>query len=193
MPSKGRLLVAAPGLADPNFHRAVVYILDHGETGTVGVVLNHPTDTSVDDVVPLWGLLSAAPAVVFGGGPVSITGAICLARLAEAEIAVGGAADMSAESSGFQLVTNCVGTADLKLAPEDLPVRLASARVFAGYAGWGPAQLEAELDADAWFVVDADDGDVFCTAPEELWATVLRRQGGWFAVLARHPVDPSMN
>jgi putative transcriptional regulator len=193
VPAKGRLLVAAPALADPNFHRTVVYILDHDDTGTVGVVLNHPTETSVDDVVPHWGLLSAAPAVIFGGGPVSINGAICLARLAEAEIAVGGVADISAESSGFQLVTSRVGTADLKLAPEDLPVRLASARIFAGYAGWGPAQLEAELDADAWFVLDADDADVFSTAPEDLWATVLRRQGGWLAVLARHPVDPSMN
>lgn len=171
----------------------MVYILDHDETGTVGVVLNRPTDTSVDDVVPHWGLLSADPPVIFGGGPVAITGAICLARLAEAEISVGGVADMSAESSGFQLVTSGVGTADLKLTPEDLPVRLASARIFAGYAGWGPAQLEAELDADAWFVLDADDGDVFCTVPEDLWVAVLRRQGGWFAVLARHPVDPSTN
>jgi Uncharacterized ACR, COG1678 len=106
VPAKGRLLVAAPALADPNFHRTVVYILDHDDTGTVGVVLNHPTETSVDDVVPHWGLLSAAPAVIFGGGPVSINGAICLARLAEAEIAVGGVADISAESSGFQLVTS---------------------------------------------------------------------------------------
>jgi putative transcriptional regulator len=147
----------------------------------------------VDDVVPYWGLISAAPAVVFGGGPVSITGAICLARLAESEIAVGGADEMSAESSGFQLVTGGVGTADLKLAPEDLPVRLAAARIFAGYAGWGPSQLAAELDAGAWFVLDADDSDVFSTAPEDLWSTVLRRQGGWFVVLARHPLDPSVN
>ena len=106
---------------------------------------------------------------------------------------MGGIEDLSPESSGFQRVVGPLGTVDLKVAPEDLPVRLAEVRVFVGYAGWDAGQLQSEMDDNAWVVVDALVGDLFNAAPDQLWSQVLRRQGGWLKVLSRHPLDPAVN
>jgi len=70
---------------------------------------------------------------------------------------------------------------------------LRRARVFAGYAGWGPGQLEGELDEGSWIVEPALPTDVFTDDPEALWGAVLRRKGPRFALLASMPFDPSMN
>jgi putative transcriptional regulator len=67
------------------------------------------------------------------------------------------------------------------------------ARVFAGYAGWGPGQLEAEMEEESWFVEEALPGDVFTPAPEALWESVLRRKGPSFHLLSTMPVDPTSN
>jgi putative transcriptional regulator len=66
-------------------------------------------------------------------------------------------------------------------------------RVFAGYAGWESDQLEAEIDEGAWFVVDAEAGDLSAEDPERLWQQVLRRQPGPLAIVATFPEDPSLN
>jgi putative transcriptional regulator len=66
-------------------------------------------------------------------------------------------------------------------------------RVFAGYAGWGAGQLDAELAADGWIVESAQPDDVFPSPEEDLWADVLRRKGGPYALLATMPLDPSSN
>jgi putative transcriptional regulator len=177
-----------------------VYLLDHDEAGSIGVVLNRPTGTPVEEIVPRWGLAVSSPGMIFGGGPVSINGAICIARASSAPAPAPPAdadsddpADAGERRPRFQPVVGPIGTVDLHLPPEDLPVSLAEARVFAGYAGWGPGQLESEIEEGSWFVVDAEEGDVFDADPEGLWPRVLRRQGGWLAVIARHPLDPSVN
>jgi putative transcriptional regulator len=66
-------------------------------------------------------------------------------------------------------------------------------RVFAGYAGWSEGQLDGELDAGGWFVVDAAPDDVFTSEPDRLWGSVLRRQGGRLAMFASAPPHPSLN
>ncbi len=71
-----------------------------------------------------------------------------------------------------------VGTVDLSVSPDDQPVALSGARLFSGYSGWAPDQLEAELAEGAWFVLDAVAVDVFCVDAERLWHDVMRRQGG---------------
>jgi putative transcriptional regulator len=139
--------------------------------------------------------------MVFGGGPVSVNGAICIARAAAGpapatsrRLRDAEAADDRAEAPPrFQTVEGSIGTVDLHHAPEELPVRLAEARVFAGYAGWGSGQLGDEVAAGAWYVLDAVASDIFDGEPDGLWARVLRRQGGWLAVLSRHPLDASVN
>jgi putative transcriptional regulator len=182
-PRVGRLLVASPRLADPNFARTVVMILArHPAEGTLGVVLNRPSTTAVDELLPSWGPLAAEPAMVFVGGPVGAQGAIGLAR---------GGSDTPAE--GWAPVAGRLGTVDLARHPVDLPTPVEAVRVFSGHAGWGQGQLEAEIDEGAWVVLDAGPDDVACATPDRLWRAVLRRQGGKLAWLANVPLDPRTN
>jgi putative transcriptional regulator len=178
----GRLLVATPVLGDPNFARAVVLVLDHDQDGTLGVVINRPTPVPVADVLPPWSDYTVAPGVVFQGGPVALDSALALARVPG-----------DGEPLGWRRVAGAIGLVDLDAPPEVLAADLAALRIFAGYAGWGPGQLQAELDEGAWFVVPAEAGDAFTGEPERLWRAVLRRQGGDLAFVATFPDDPSMN
>lgn len=182
----GRLLVAAPALADPNFDRAVVLILDHDEEGTLGVVLNRPTQLGVGDVLEAWARYAGVPPVVFKGGPVSLDSALALA-------VVPGEPGDGREPLGWRRVKGAIGLVDLQTPPELLAADLGSLRVFAGHAGWGPGQLDDELSGGAWYVVESEPGDVSSPAPETLWRSVLRRQRGELAMVATYPDDPSLN
>ena len=182
-----RLLVAAPELVDPNFARTVVFVVEHGPDGALGVVLNRPTDTDVGAVLPEWQPLACAPSRVFVGGPVSTGDAV----IGLARAAVG--ADLEPSTEGWQRLLGRVGTVDLGADPLAASPPLDAARVFAGYAGWGPGQLDAELLHGGWHVLDATPDDLLTDAPELLWRDVLRRQGGDLAMAANHPADPSAN
>ncbi|MER6676838.1 YqgE/AlgH family protein [Streptomyces sp. NPDC000983] len=182
----GRLLVATPALADPNFDRAVVLLLDHDEEGSLGVVLNRPTPVGVADILQGWGDLAGEPGVVFQGGPVSLDSALGVA------VIPGGAAGERAPL-GWRRVHGAIGLVDLEAPPELLASALGSLRIFAGYAGWGPGQLEDELVEGAWYVVESEPGDVSSPAPERLWREVLRRQRSELAMVATYPDDPSLN
>ncbi len=184
---KGKLLVAMPGLEDPNFFRTVVLLLDHTEEGAVGVVLNRPRGASVSDPLPEWAQLAAEPAVVFVGGPVQPEAAIGLGRRTDSGVSASGAPD------GFAQLFGELGTVDLERSPSDVAPTVDRVRVFAGYSGWGPGQLEDELAADGWFVVDADAADVWSSSPEEMWRNVLRRQRGQMRVFADFPLEPGTN
>jgi putative transcriptional regulator len=179
----GKLLVATPALRDPNFERTVVLLVAHEEGGALGVVLNRATEVSVSDVLGPWGMLANEPAVVFEGGPVQPEAAICLAR----------ARAGSGELTGFNRVAGVVGTVDLSADPDVLRAGIVGVRVFAGYAGWEPGQLETEIEGGSWFVFDALPGDAFAARPDDLWSMVLRRQGGLMAAVAHFPADPSLN
>jgi putative transcriptional regulator len=195
-PLAGRLLVATPVIGDPNFHRSVVLLLEHDDGGTLGVVINRPTDAALVDSLPGWADLAAAPGVVFVGGPVEQAGAIGLGRLAPAASARASAGlDGDRPWSPILAAGGPVGplaTIDLTAEPGDVH-GIEVLRVFLGYAGWAPGQLAVELAQDAWLVADAQAGDLWSADPEGLWARVLRRQGGTTAWLALHPVDPSSN
>jgi putative transcriptional regulator len=181
----GRLLVASPQLGDPNFERSVVLLLDHGPDGSLGVVLNRPTGLPVDEILDAWRdqAQAAPPGVVFRGGPVSPDAVIGLART---EID-------DADGSRWRVVLDGVGTVDLAVAPDEQPVAVAGIRMFAGYAGWSPDQLEEELAEGAWIVLDALVADVFTAQADALWHDVLQRQGGTLALLAAYPPHPSVN
>jgi putative transcriptional regulator len=132
--------------------------------------------------------------VLFVGGPVHPNAAICVGRM-QAASGPGDAvdADGDPEPDGYSPLIGDLGTVDLNRGPDDIPVRFSGLRVFTGYSGWGPGQLEEEIEAGAWFVVEGRQQDVLSPEPDHLWERVLRRQGGWLAVLARHPVDASLN
>jgi putative transcriptional regulator len=180
---QGKLLVAGTSLNDPNFARTVVLLLAHGDQGALGLVLNRPTVTSVSSPLPEWEELASEPAVVFVGGPVT-EGTICLARVKS---------DTSAPTSGFIPLQGTLGTVNLESDPALVAPSLEQLRIFAGYAGWGPGQLEAEMEAGAWWALDARDEDTFCDEPGDLWKKVLRREGGLLALASSYPSDPSLN
>ena len=181
-PLKGKLLVAAPPLADDNFDRTVVLMLEHSDEGALGIVLNRPTNHAVADALPEWSDRCPEPAVLFTGGPVEDTAVIALA--------VGAAGE---PTDGFAPLLGLIGTVDLEQDAALVLPQLSSLRVFVGYAGWVGGQIEDELEAGAWIVADRADRDPFTDHPESLWRTVLGRQHGPLAWLAHFPDDPSAN
>ncbi|MFJ6700780.1 YqgE/AlgH family protein [Streptomyces sp. NPDC091272] len=196
----GRLLVATPALADPNFDRAVVLLIDHDDQGSLGVVLNRPTAVDVGQILAPWARLAGAPGVVFRGGPVSQDSALGVAVVpgANPAPAVSPAARSRQRAGrgcpvGWRRVHGVIGLVDLDTPPELLAAALGSLRIFAGYAGWGPGQLEEELSDGAWYVVESEPGDVSSPDPEGLWRAVLRRQRSGLAMIATYPDDPSLN
>ncbi|MFE5873485.1 YqgE/AlgH family protein [Streptomyces roseifaciens] len=190
----GRLLVATPALADPNFDRAVVLLLDHDEEGSLGVVLNRPTPVGVADILESWAALAGEPGVVFQGGPVSLDSALGVAVVpGEGGDKAGASAVVGDGPLGWRRVHGAIGLVDLEAPPELLAAALGSLRIFAGYAGWGPGQLEDELVEGAWYVVESEPGDVSSPDPSQLWRAVLRRQRNELAMVATYPDDPSLN
>jgi putative transcriptional regulator len=179
----GALLVATPALLDPNFAGAVVLLLDVDDGGALGVVLNRPSPVLVSDVLEGWGEVVAEPEVLFHGGPVSTEGALAVGRLRMGD-------DVPV---GFREVAGSLGLVDLDTPVELLDGSLAGVRIFAGYAGWAAAQLEAEIEEGSWYVVPSLPDDVFRTDADDLWRDVMRRQPGELAWHSTRPVDPELN
>jgi len=177
---RGQLLIAGATLPDPNFARTVVLICQHSDEGALGLVLNRVGDLLVDDAAPELAELSGDHETIDEGGPVQPDALLVLAEFEDPSFAA------------VPVIGN-VGLMGDGNTVEDLIGLTRRARVFAGYAGWGPGQLDAELESDDWFVAPAGIDDIFHTDAGELWRRVLARKGGHFAVVARMPVDPSVN
>lgn len=182
----GRLLVATPRLADPNFERAVVLLLDHDENGSLGVVLNRPSPVPVADVLEGWPDLVTDPDVLFHGGPVSTDSALAVASIPPDQ-------DPSGDPVGFRRLFADTGIVDLDTPTELLSGAIVQLRIFAGYAGWGVDQLVAEIEEGSWYVLPLEHDDLFAADPGGLWARVLRRQPGELAWVSTRPADPTMN
>jgi len=175
----GRLLLSNATLFDPNFRRTVVLIGHHDEEGAVGVVLNRPLGVPVDAAVPPLSDLVAAGEELFEGGPVQRDAAVVIAEFTDPERA------------------SLVAFGAIGFLPDEMDTNdrdaIVRARIFAGYSGWGPGQLEDELAEDAWLVTEATEADVFTPEPERLWERVVRRLGPGYALLQTMPIDPSAN
>jgi putative AlgH/UPF0301 family transcriptional regulator len=181
----GALLVAMPALTDPTFAGTVVYVLDHSDSGTLGVVLGRPSQVEIRDVLPGWCDLAVDPGVFHVGGPCETDTALCLA------VAPGAA---PAAESPLRRVAGDVYLVDLDSDPADLLEELTGLRVFAGYAGWSPGQLAAEIAEGAWACVAGGPDDVLgMPAGPDLWRAVMGRQSGRLAVLSTAPADPVAN
>lgn len=180
---KGRLLVAAPNLIDPHFHRSVVLMLEHSDGGALGVVLNRPTSLVVRDALPA-DVLEAfvGDETVFAGGPVDPGSVIVLGDYMADHVPATGEID--------------VGSIRVVEPDSDFTVladRVRGLRVFGGYAGWAAGQLEQEISDEAWIDCPCEPSDIFTTSPDRLWRDVLDRQGGRMRLVARMPDDPSLN
>jgi putative transcriptional regulator len=181
----GTLLVAAPGLLDPNFRRTVVYVIEHQGEGTLGVVLNRPSEVPVREVLPAWAPHTSRPSAVFVGGPVDAKTALCLAAFRPGHD--------PATMGGVVAVRGPVALVDLDSDPDQLAPLVRGLRVFAGYAGWSGGQLAGEIGRGDWIVVPALPDDVLASGGTDLWGRVLRRQGMPLALLSTFPVDVGAN
>ena len=180
----GKLLVATPQTGGDIFRRSVVLVLQHDEEGAQGVVLNRPLQAPVSAVLPPWQDYVTDPPIVFQGGPVALDSALGL-------VTVPG--DNEEEPMGVRLLFGGLGLVDLDIPPLVVMPEVAGLRIFAGYAGWSSGQLEQEIRAGGWYVVESEARDAFTPDPETLWASVLRRQRGNLALVASFPDDPTMN
>ena len=179
----GRLLVATPMIEDGVFHRSVVLMLHHDSEGAQGVVLNRPMEARVDAVLPMWQEHVTRPGVLFEGGPVGLDSALGI-------VTVPGDIE---EPMGVKRLFGGLGLVDLDTPPVLVMPEVAGLRIFAGYAGWSPGQLEQEVRLGSWYVVDAEARDAFSDNPGELWVRVLRRQRNHLAYVSTFPSDPEMN
>ncbi len=167
-PVAGSLLIAAPDMPDPNFRRAIVYVIEHDHSGSLGVVITRPSETEVGAILPAWGDLCAAPGVFYIGGPVKPDTGIALTVLS-------GGVDGSGDP-GLQQIEGRVHVVDLDSDPALLRDRSDGMRVFVGYTGWAPGQLQGELDRGDWYVAPSLPSDLLAPARVDVWGEVLRRQ-----------------
>lgn len=175
---EGRLLISKPAFHDDSFSGTVTFLVEHDQGGAIGLILNRPSELHMADAFSDWGTMAPTGEPIFSGGPVETGSMVVLADgdFDDGDLALG-----------------------LRSIDMDQQVPLARAegiqriRVFSGYAGWAPDQLEGELAVGAWWLVEATKGDVFCDHPDKLWADVLARNGGEMAWFAHYPRDPSRN
>lgn len=176
----GQLLLAAPTLSDPNFARTVVLVGTHSEEGAMGVVLNRPSAVTIAEAVPALEEAMGPDEPVFVGGPVAPTSIVMLAEFVD-------------PADAGMLILGRIGLPGAEADVEALAEVTLRRRAFAGYAGWGEGQLDAELDNGDWITHQALPDDVFAAEPQSLWSAILARKGGSYALVARMPVDPSVN
>jgi putative transcriptional regulator len=169
---RGKLLIAAPSLFD-FFRRTVILMVEHNEEGAFGLVLNRASETTVAEAVPVLSELAGADQPVRIGGPVGPDSVVVLGEFEDPE-------------DSPKIIVGDIGVVD----PED-GAELRRARVYAGHSGWGPGQLESELEGDAWLVEPASPEDPFRS--DDIWSGALQRRGGEYALLATMPEDPSLN
>ena len=182
-PVPGDLLVASVALADGVFNQTVVLVLDNDSDGSLGVILNEIAQTPLDSVLPDWATAVSEPRLLFHGGPVSPNGAICLAS----------PANRSEDPPGWRRLFDGVGLLHLDTPLEIVAGAYRDLRIFAGYAGWGAGQLDAEIAEGMWHVVPAQYADVFARHPLQMWRQVLRRQSNQLVFFATWVEDPELN
>jgi putative transcriptional regulator len=171
--TRGQLLIAGPGLVDPNFWRTVVLIVEHTAEGALGLVLNRPSETTITEAVP------QLEPLLDGNDPV-YSSVIVLARFEDPDEAA-------------LLAFADVGVLGTETVVEDPTAGVREGRAFVGHAGWGPGQLNGEIERGDWILEPARLEDAFNPEPERLWPEVLTRKGGSYALIARMPADPSVN
>jgi putative transcriptional regulator len=177
--ARGQLLIAGPGLLDPNFWRTVVLIVEHSDEGALGLVLNRPSETTVGEAVTELEQLLDVDDPLYVGGPVQPSALIVLAEFNQPdEAALLAFDDIGVLAGGAQ---------------EHPDVSVRRGRAFVGHAGWGPGQLDDEVERGDWILEPAQREDAFSGVPQDLWSTVLTRKGGSYALVARMPPDPSVN
>lgn len=171
----GHFLVATPLIDLPPFARSVVLMLEHDDTGAIGIILNQDSGLLVADLLPEVAAFVTEPAHIFVGGPVSTDAALALAEA----------------PSGSFLRPSPLATIGL-VDPTDPPSDIGAMRIFAGYSGWDPDQLETEIEDHAWWPTLADTSTLFADT-SDLWRQTVKRAPGRIPLFGTFPDDPSTN
>ncbi len=177
---RGQLLIAGPALQDPNFWRTVVLVVEHTDEGALGLVLNRPSETTIGEAVPELEVLVDPGEQLFIGGPVQPSSVIVLAEFEDPRDAA-------------LIAFDAIGILGTSSSPPEPAADVRTGRAFVGHSGWGPGQLDTELERGDWILDTARRQDAFSATPRELWSEVLTRKGGSYALVARMPPDPSVN
>ncbi len=176
----GKLLIAEPFLIDPNFARSVILLCEHGAEGSVGFVLNRSTELTLGDLLPE---LYTPLHKIYQGGPVQLDTLHMLHR-------------MPANFGGNEILPGIFwggsyeALQDAMTGNECRPVDL---RLFVGYAGWSPGQLEKELHSGSWIVTELSQDILFETDSDNIWKAAIRSLGDQYAYLANLPLNPQLN
>jgi len=181
----GTALLASTDLIEPTFARSVVYVIEHNDAGSLGVVINRMSQTAVHNLLPQWTDLAATPRALYVGGPVKQDAALCL-----------GVVKPGADITPFEALRPIDGRVvlvDLDGDPDELAEVLEGVRIFAGYAGWGIGQLGGELQDGSWMVASALPRDILAPPTIDVWSDILRRQPWPMPLLATHPIDLALN
>lgn len=176
----GQVLIAEPFLADPNFARAVILICEHGEEGSVGFTLNRPTDLTLGDLLPE---LYTPNLYINQGGPVQLDTLHMLHKRSE-------------DFGGNEIVPGVFWGGSYEMLQNHLqadPRNTDNVKLFVGYCGWSPGQLEKELEEGSWMVVDLRPELIFNTDPEQVWRKAISHLGREFSYLANMPLNPQLN
>lgn len=179
---RGKLLIAGPSLTDPNFERTVVVMIEHNEHGAFGFIVNREVTTRMGELLPSW---PGAGEPVFQGGPVDQQTGLGLGLLHPT-------VTLPPPPEARPLLGSLYAV-DLTADGAYLSGLFRSMRVFLGYAGWSPGQLDLELDDFGWIVADGEESDVFWSSPDTQWSDVLARQSGSARRLRHYPTDPAWN
>ncbi|MFZ5863087.1 MAG: YqgE/AlgH family protein [Nitrospirota bacterium] len=194
---KGTLLIAGPGLYDPNFRQSVILLCEHNDRGSMGLVINRPTELVLTEAVHQ---LSGTDRddVIYSGGPVQPDHLLILIRSDAAppsshhvfgDVYLG--TDLPTLKSLLDPNTAREAAPD---AAEPHPMPTESAfRGYAGYAGWSQGQLDAEMATDSWIVAPADSKWIFDADPKIVWPELMRALGPRHAKYATMPRDPGLN
>jgi len=177
----GQLLIAEPLLNDANFTRSVILLCEHGEAGSVGFVLNQATDTKLGNLVH--GVPGKGP-VVYNGGPVQPETLHLMHRLPEQLSGGKKIADGIYWGGSFE---------DLYDLTTGDSYNEADLRLFVGYSGWAPGQLEEEIKEGTWLIANATEDLLFHTNYEDVWKQAIALLGKKYAYLAHIPTDPQLN
>lgn len=178
----GHLLVSVPGMLDDNFDRTVVFMVEHDTNGALGLVLNRPSTMTVAENLPVVIQEVVTPQVFFVGGPVAVGGLLVLGRRS-----------LDAEMENATPLSGPIAVVDPEALINNRVRGVEALRVFTGYSGWGPGQLDGEIEMGAWYVFESMVDDVLCVDPDRLWRSVMKRQGGKLAGQSFFPENLNVN
>jgi putative transcriptional regulator len=178
--AKGKFLVASRELLDPNFHEAVILLADYGETGASGLIINRPTPVTLSEILPGEESLRPRNDPIYIGGPVGRDRLILLIRSAEKP--------MDAQPLFDDVYISGSASTLRDLAGGHGQARF---RAYMGYAGWGPGQLESEVERGDWWVVPAEAEAIFEKPPMSLWQKLIERSAGEWAFDGGEVIPPA--